>query len=451
MREQASGGALAQQAVRHLEGAFQVGGLVGRHRQAHQPLDGQGVPVGVHAGIDVRLGLAPAGVPRADGIVLLVGVLAAPVRLGVGQPEPFVQIGLGGLSRLQELGPVEEQGRLGVDADEGGIVLQHLLVVGDAPVAPGGVAEEAALDGVPQVTAAHLLQSAGEHQSRGLLSGARLRLQQQRGQCVGAGELHPFPEAAELLVEALVEGGEGPGHHRLGDVGGGGLRLGFLLSLPGLVGFQANVVPALVPDLQDLAQQGVELVRGHVGGPGHDLPVGGEHRHTGPAAHIVAAVDVGTQVVVHPDGHERLVERLDHVVVGERGLVHDVAPVAPDGGDGEEDGPVLAPGLDEGLLAPEVPLDLVGLVRSGREPERLHRAPSLFDASGRVGTPARPAGHSGESMPRVGLGKPWVTCGSRSTCGRRWVLPDPGTCCRSPGCRTGARRARRAGRRTVGR
>src|SRR3972149_10665780 len=76
-----------------------------------------------------------------------------------------------------------------------------------------------------------------------------------------------------------------------------------------------------------------------VGAAGHQLPVCGQEGGSGPAAQVVTGVDVRALVVVHAHGHEVLVDVGDDAGVGVGRLVHDVAPVAPDGGEGKQGRP----------------------------------------------------------------------------------------------------------------
>ena len=73
----------------------------------------------------------------------------------------------------------------------------------------------------------------------------------------------------------------------------------------------------------------------------------------------VERVDVGPLLPVDLDVHEALVHQRGRLVVLERLVLHDVAPVAGGVPDGEEDRLVLVARLGEGLLAPRVPVDRV--------------------------------------------------------------------------------------------
>ena len=82
----------------------------------------------------------------------------------------------------------------------------------------------------------------------------------------------------------------------------------------------------------------------------------------GPAAQDVARLHVGALVGVGAHGDEVAVEERDHARVGERGLVEHVAPVAPHGGERQEDGAVARPRFGEGGIGKELPVDLGGAI-----------------------------------------------------------------------------------------
>ena len=95
----------------------------------------------------------------------------------------------------------------------------------------------------------------------------------------------------------------------------------------------------------------------------------------------VERVDVGPLLAVHLDVHEALVHERGRLVVLERLVLHDMAPVAGRVADGEEDRLVLGAGLRERVLAPRVPVDrvvsMLEQVGTGfvREPVHAHTLP----------------------------------------------------------------------------
>jgi hypothetical protein len=80
---------------------------------------------------------------------------------------------------------------------------------------------------------------------------------------------------------------------------------------------------------------------------------------------LIAGVDVGALVAVDFHGDEVFVDDFGDFGVLVAFAVDDVAPVAPDGTDVEEDGLVLGLGAGEGGGAPFVPID--GLVCGGTQ------------------------------------------------------------------------------------
>ncbi len=80
---------------------------------------------------------------------------------------------------------------------------------------------------------------------------------------------------------------------------------------------------------------------------------------------LVTRVDVGALVAIDFHGDEMFVDDLGDFGVFVAFAIDDVAPVAPDGADIEEDGFVFGFGAGESGVTPFVPVD--GLVRSGAQ------------------------------------------------------------------------------------
>ncbi len=76
---------------------------------------------------------------------------------------------------------------------------------------------------------------------------------------------------------------------------------------------------------------------------------------------LVAGIDIGALITIDFYGDEMFVDDFCNFGVLVAFAVDDVAPVAPDGADVEEDGLILGFGAGEGGVAPFVPGD--GLVR----------------------------------------------------------------------------------------
>jgi len=115
------------------------------------------------------------------------------------------------------------------------------------------------------------------------------------------------------------------------------------------------------------------VVRREVGAAEEDLAVRGQKRGERPAAlpaqrlygALVAGVHIGPLVAVHLDAHEIAIQDLRDAGIFVRLAVHDVAPVAPDGADIEQDRLVLGLRACERRVSPRQPVD--GLVSGGFE------------------------------------------------------------------------------------
>ena len=80
---------------------------------------------------------------------------------------------------------------------------------------------------------------------------------------------------------------------------------------------------------------------------------------------LVARVHVGALVAIHFDGNEQPIDQLGQARIVVAFAIDDVAPVAPDRADVEQDGLVFGARASEGLFAPFVPSH--GLVRRGMQ------------------------------------------------------------------------------------
>lgn len=141
-------------------------------------------------------------------------------------------------------------------------------------------------------------------------------------------------------------------------------------------------------ELLDALQRLEHLLGREIRGAGDNVPVGREEGRGRPAAHVVPAVHVGAPVVVDANGQVIPVDDGYDLLVGVARLVHDVAPVAPDRREREQDGAPETVSLGEGSLAPRAPLDLVGAVGAWREAE----------VGVRCHGPDIPGGRDGESQ-----------------------------------------------------
>jgi hypothetical protein len=306
--------------------------------------------------------------PAGQGVVFLIGVLAPPEDPALRIVEGALYVVQGLHRRLPKPLVLEDLRCVEVERDQVGVVLQHLLEVGEAPVAGGGVAEPSALHVVIHPAFGHPVEGAADHLRQSFVAAAAADVFHQEEQAgLGVGELGGLAEAA---VDRVVSSGDqsdqvqrdGPRQPGAGPGHGAGSLLppaGDLLGPPLDLGAVAPVI--LEHPEEDLPH----LHRRDVGGPGEDLPVRGEEGCGGPSAHVVTGVDVRAAVCIHPDGDEVGVDELGDLGVrigsGVDGIagdapVHHVAPVAPGGRDAEEDGLVLLLRLPEGLFAPLPPL-----------------------------------------------------------------------------------------------
>ena len=81
----------------------------------------------------------------------------------------------------------------------------------------------------------------------------------------------------------------------------------------------------------------------------------GHESGSGPSAYVISGVDVRPVVVIYPDSHKILCQERLNVRVRVAGFVHDVTPVAPNGGDGQEYGLVVFLGERESIRCPGFP------------------------------------------------------------------------------------------------
>ena len=294
--------------------------------------------VGVESRVEAALG--PAHLPQHPVQRLLAGAAVALVAQGL----PAVQVGAG----------------------QQGVVVEHLLEVGDQPDGVDRVTREAAAELV--------VDAAGQHRVEGDLDRLMLAAGQQQLQRRGRRELGGAAEAAVLHVG----GGPQPRHGVLELA-----RLGRLAAWLDLAD-RAEPGPRLrraLADLLALALEGVDhgfhhhpearhaaaLVGWEVGAAIERHALGVEedgHRPAAVAAHRlhrlhVDGVDVGPLLAIDLDADEVLVHVGGGLRVLEGLALHHVAPVAGGVADGEQDRPVLLTRPGQGLRAPGVPVDRV--------------------------------------------------------------------------------------------
>ena len=307
--------------------------------------------------------------------------------------------------------PAGQHRGLEVQACQAGVVLQHLLEVGHAPVASRGIAEEPPGHVIVEAVGRHAFQCGAQYlmHALGRHQGAGVRRDTSRG--AAAAQLREGEHERENVrlrelgvgAETPMQGVEGA-HDLQGDLRrdvAGHVRIAFevrsgeVASAPHSAQMGERRLPIGVlsvvcraqrqerravgrEELVDSLKGLQDLVRRHVGGAGDGVAARRKKGGGRPAAHVVAAVHVGVAVVVNTDGHEVLVDGGDHAGVGIARLVHDVAPVAPDGGERQQDGAPELVSLGERRLTPRAPLDLVGAV--GRGEKRNSVSPSMRES-----------------------------------------------------------------------
>ena len=254
-----------------------------------------------------------------------------------------------------------------VGAGEQGVVVEHLLEVGDEPVGVDRVAGEAAAELVVDAAGQHRVEgplddlasrrgrAAAPGPRRAGTSGRR-RSRRARGRRAAAAAPPPPPAAA-------ASGGSGSARSRRprpsrARVAGGALADLLAFALEG-VDDRFHHHPE--------ARHAAALVRREVGAAVEGHAVGVEedgHRPAAVAGHRlhrlhVDRVDVGALLAVDLDVDEVLVHVGGGLVVLEGLALHHVAPVAGRVADREQDRPVLLAGPLQRLGAPGVPVDRV--------------------------------------------------------------------------------------------
>ncbi len=314
-----------------------------------------------------------------------------------------------------------------VDPGEQGLVVEHLLEVGDHPEGVDGVAGEGAAHVVVDAARGHGVERRGHHVEFGVV---RLAVVQPQEQLVGhgLGELGCPAETTPLTVELGPQGVRcriedlGAGERSLaGEQGRLAQRLGQAAGL--LVDLVPPGAPGVVHRLAQRDEPGHPRpgLLGEVGAAEERATVGGqEHRH-GPAAVSghgldgvhVDGVDIGAFLAVDLHVDEQLVDDLGGLRVLERLVGHDVAPMAGGVAHREQHRDVAAAGLGERLLPPGVPVDRVlpvlAQVRAGGIGEAVHPStlPSVVPGRAEAASSAR------RSLPRAVRGRASTTTSSR--------------------------------------
>ena len=166
---------------------------------------------------------------------------------------------------------------------------------------------------------------------------------------------------AKTAVDCVISPGNAAGnaiHLRAGQFRAGGDPVGVFLPLSlqlgGLVvqaGFILSVGP---PHFRQHCQQ---LVGRQISSPGNGAAVRRQQGGSRPAADIVAGIHFRAVVVVHPYRHKVGGDEFGHRRVNISGLLHHLTPVAPDGGNRQQDGLVLPLRPGKGRRPPRQPID----------------------------------------------------------------------------------------------
>ncbi|GBD11929.1 hypothetical protein HRbin23_01612 [bacterium HR23] len=328
-------------------------------------------PVGVNGAVYIwgEGAGAPFGV---QGVIGVVGVLAAPKTAQVGAVKARVDIRNDALSGFPIGSGTGHHPRPQEKAQEGRLVVGHLLVVGFGPVPLGGVAEEPPFHPIPDGPIAHAVQRFDDHAQEEGFTELGIEVQQE---VVGIG-VREFRLDAQPAEEGVKLGRYRPCHrvHYLGREGRAHSDPAHPLqtAVAYLLGAAVDRRLLLAVEVCHPRQGLLELMGRDVGAPGDEVPLGGKEGGGRPAPHVVALVHLRVLIVVYPNRDVEGIDKANGLRVGVGGLVHHMAPVAPDGGDGEQNWLVLPLGLQEGALSPGAPLDFVGTVGPWREAKGRH-------------------------------------------------------------------------------
>ena len=308
-------------------------------------------------------------------IGVLAGVEAATRLVGEHFVDP-VKDALGGLAEKRIVGDLPA---VQIVAQQLGIVVAHLFEVRHEPALVHGVAVETTGELVIDAAAGHFDERRFGHGEEVFLLRLLVALED-KVQRRRVGKLRSVAEAAVLAVEELHDGADLGVHHggiEAGARAGKTFGLGHRGSerLRGALELFALGAVSLSHGQEDATEAGAaHAVFGReIGAAKKGLAVGKEKTGEGPAAlagegadgGLVACVHVGALVAIHFDGDEVLVDQGCDLGVLVALTVNDVAPVAPDGADIEEDGLVFGAGPGKDPIAPFVPVDR--LMRSGAQ------------------------------------------------------------------------------------
>src|SRR6266849_3330493 len=254
---------------------------------------------------------------------------------------------------------------------EFGIVVGHFLEVGDEPAFVNGVAVKTAGELVVDAAAGHFLEGGFGHGEEMLFFGLLVAFEDE----VDGGGVREFrgtTEAAVLYIEQLRDGIDLSGDDAGIEFGAGAsenfrMSDGFGKRFGGAFQLGALIAEGIGDGEKHAAETGtVQLVFGReIGAAEKRFAVREKESGERPAAlfgnrangGLIAGIHIGALVAVHFDGHEILVDDLRDFGILVTFAVDDVAPVAPDSTNVEEDGFVLGLGASKSGIVPFVPVN----------------------------------------------------------------------------------------------
>ena len=333
--------------------------------------------------------------------------------------------------RLGAAGIPGDPVRLEVRRNEQRVVVEHLLEVGNEPLAVGGIPVEPAAELIPEPAGGHPRQREPGGRERLRVPGAVPLAEmpaEQEAQLPARGELGRRAEPAVSPVvgaqqrpHPLPGGFGGEQFAGAGAASGEGRRRPQPFEQPGAALQQPGAAGAVGPGLGDAGEHprkprpAPAILRREVGAAEEGRPVGGHEHRERPAAGAggrgheghVDLVHLRAFLAVHLHRHEPLVHLPGDGLVLEGLVRHHMAPVATGVADREEHRDLALPRLGEGLRAPALPVDRVVAVlpqvgaRLPVEPVAPRPRSAPLPASGRVGGVRRrpPVGHD---FPRPG-------------------------------------------------
>ncbi len=347
------------------------------------------VPFEVTAGGDVVVASDDGGVFRPQDLFDLLGspdveLAFLPFAVGVlGGVEPAFGAGHLPDDVVQRFGDdaaigfvAERAEGVEVDAGELGIVVEHLLEVGDQPDGVDRVAVKAAADLVVHPAGGHLVEGKPEHLRGAVVArppvGSGQKLQRRR-----LGKLRGAAEPAVLPVEGAAQPAEGLVEDRRFEIVGLRSGAGRLRQIVAdLLGVFEDLCPAVLVGIADgfeyLGESGQPhpVFRRPVGAAVEGDTVRGNEDVERPTAvprhrlhrRHVDRIEIGPLFAIDFDVDEMLVHDGGGALVLERLVLHHMAPVTGGVADADQHRFVLALRCLQCFLPPRIPIDGIVLV-----------------------------------------------------------------------------------------